>query len=171
MQAIVDFVLKDPRGRDETPPALPPHREELEVVPKPWHRSYLHALDVARDVLHVTNPCMLQVLELWHTSFRSACVCVCVCVCACACASVYVCEVNCVCPSHWGPPGLCGNFRKRRSSQSALTNEHIPRCCCRKLRLIDTEEFHHRPDSMELNIFQGLCMRHIEAAKERLIKQ
>ena len=66
----MDFVLKDPREKeDDKREVLPPHREELAVVPKPWNRSYLSALDVAIDVLHVTNPCMLQVLELWHTSF------------------------------------------------------------------------------------------------------
>ncbi len=37
--------------------------------------------------------------------------------------------------------------------------------------MIDIEEFHNRPDSMELSVFQNLCMRHIEAAKEKLIKK
>ena len=41
----------------------------------------------------------------------------------------------------------------------------------RRLRFIDIEEFHNRPDSMELGGFQNLCMRHIEAAKERLLKK
>lgn len=111
-KAIVDFVLKDPREKDEekNKEKLPPHREELAVVPKPWNRSYVSAMEIADDILHVTNPCMLQVLQLWHTSF--------------------------------------GN-----------------------LRLIDIEEFHNRPDSMELKVFQNLCMRHIEAAKEKLLKK
>ncbi len=72
LQAIVDFVLRDPREKEEEkkPAVVLPHRAELDVVPKPWHKSYLTALEVAKDMLHVTNPCMLQVLELWHTSFR-----------------------------------------------------------------------------------------------------
>lgn len=41
----------------------------------------------------------------------------------------------------------------------------------RKLRFIDIEEFHSREESMELGIFQNLCMRHIEAAKEKLLKK
>lgn len=41
----------------------------------------------------------------------------------------------------------------------------------RSLRFIDIEEFHNRQDSMELKTFQNLCMRHIEAAKERLLKK
>ncbi len=67
----VDFVLKDPREKDENKKEqLPPHREELAVVPKPWNKSYVQALDLAAQQLHVTNPCLLQLLQLWHTTFR-----------------------------------------------------------------------------------------------------
>ncbi|WAR10683.1 DYH7-like protein [Mya arenaria] len=105
------WLENDPREReDDKTVKLLPHREELEVVPKPWNRSYLGALDVVSVNLHVTNPCMLQVLDLWHASFGS-------------------------------------------------------------LRFIDIEEFHNRQDSMELGGFQNLCMRHIEAAKEKLLKK
>ena len=104
-------MLKDPREKDEDKKELlPPHREELEVVPKPWKKSYLQALDLAMGQLHVTNPCMTQVLNMWHASFS-------------------------------------------------------------KLRLVDIEEFHNRVDSMELQLFQNLCMRHLEAAKEKLLKK
>ena len=66
----VDFVLKDPREKDEDKKEeLAPHRAELAVVPKPWNRSYVQSRNISMDILHVTNPCMLQVLELWHTSF------------------------------------------------------------------------------------------------------
>lgn len=41
---------------------------------------------------------------------------------------------------------------------------------CRKLRLIDTEEFHNRQDALELSIFQTIVMRHMESAKETLLK-
>ena len=66
----VDFVLKDQRQmEDETGEKLPQHREEMAVVPKPWHKSYLGALDFTAEHLHNTNPCMMQVLDLWHMSF------------------------------------------------------------------------------------------------------
>ena len=42
----------------------------LEVVPKPWNKSFVQAKKKMRDKLHAINPAMLQVLELWHTSFR-----------------------------------------------------------------------------------------------------
>jgi len=66
----VDFVLRDPREKDEDKKeVLPPHREELEVVPKPWKKTYHQCREIAIDQLHITNPCMLQVLQLWHNSF------------------------------------------------------------------------------------------------------
>ncbi|XP_059164025.1 dynein axonemal heavy chain 7-like isoform X1 [Physella acuta] len=110
-KAIVDFVLKDPRQQDDDKDEkLPPHREEMAVKPKPWNKSFLAALEYTSEHLHNTNPCMMQVLDLWHFSFG-------------------------------------------------------------KLRFIDIEEFHSREESMELGIFQNLCMRHIEAAKEKLLKK
>ena len=42
---------------------------------------------------------------------------------------------------------------------------------CRDLRLIDVNEFHEREDSMELPTFQGLIMRHVESAKDKLLKK
>jgi dynein heavy chain len=67
----VDFVLRDPREKDEDKKeSLPPHREELAVVPKPWNKTYIQNRQLAMENLHVTNPCMLQVLQLWHTAFK-----------------------------------------------------------------------------------------------------
>ena len=40
-----------------------------------------------------------------------------------------------------------------------------------KLRFIDIDEFHQREESMELSLFQNLVMRHIDAAKEKLLKK
>ncbi|XP_070188303.1 dynein axonemal heavy chain 7-like isoform X3 [Littorina saxatilis] len=110
-KAIVDFVLKDPRQLEDEKKEKPlPHREEMALVPKPWHKAYMAALEATAQCLHNTNPCMMQVLNLWHISFGA-------------------------------------------------------------LRFIDVDEFHSRQDSMELKTFQNLCMRHIDAAKERLLKK
>ncbi|KAM4608668.1 dynein axonemal heavy chain 7 [Polymixia lowei] len=71
-KAIVDFVLRDPRERDEYKVKdLPPHRAELDVVPKPWNKSFVHAKKRMRDNLHTINPTMLQVMDLWHVSFKN----------------------------------------------------------------------------------------------------
>lgn len=42
---------------------------------------------------------------------------------------------------------------------------------CRKVRLIDVEEFHNTQESMELSVFQHLVIRHIESAKDILLKK
>ncbi|XP_066544073.1 dynein axonemal heavy chain 7 isoform X2 [Amia ocellicauda] len=110
-KAIVDFVLKDPREKDDDKTqVLPPHRAEMEVVPKPWKKSFLLGQKAMKEKLHAINPTMLSVLDLWHVSFR-------------------------------------------------------------KLRLIDVEEFQRRRESMELPVFQQLVMKHIESAKDTLLKK
>ena len=63
-------MLKDPRQlEDETMEKPLPHREEMAVVPKSWNHSYLAALEATAQCLHTTNSCMMQVLNLWHSSF------------------------------------------------------------------------------------------------------
>lgn len=70
-KAIVDFVLKDPREKDDKKEeTLLPHRKEMALVPKPWRKMFFHNKDIIHRILHITNPSMKQVLELWHTYFR-----------------------------------------------------------------------------------------------------
>ena len=40
-----------------------------------------------------------------------------------------------------------------------------------KLRLVDVAELQEKTESMELALFQNLVMRHIDSAKERLLKK
>nr|XP_010946997.1 dynein axonemal heavy chain 7 isoform X1 [Camelus bactrianus]XP_045367940.1 dynein axonemal heavy chain 7 isoform X1 [Camelus bactrianus] len=110
-KSIVDFVLKDPREKedDKKVEELPPHRAEMEILPKPWRKSFLAASSYIRDHLNAMNPTMLAVLDLWHGTFK-------------------------------------------------------------KLRLIDIEEFHNRQEALELSSFQSIAMRHMESAKETLLK-
>ncbi|XP_019829809.2 dynein axonemal heavy chain 7 isoform X4 [Bos indicus] len=110
-KSIVDFVLKDPREKedDKKVEELPPHRAEMEILPKPWRKSFLAASTYIRDHLNAMNPTMLSVLDLWHSTFK-------------------------------------------------------------KLRLVDIEEFHNRQDALELSTFQTIVMKHMESAKETLLK-
>ena len=41
----------------------------------------------------------------------------------------------------------------------------------KELRMVDTKQFQNMKDPMELSRFQHICMNHIEAAKEKLLKQ
>lgn len=71
-KAIVDFVLRDSRDSEgeKTTEKVPEYKLELEIVPKPWHASFERArYDVTRN-LHTINPCMCQLLLLWHASFK-----------------------------------------------------------------------------------------------------
>ncbi|XP_029081389.1 dynein heavy chain 7, axonemal [Monodon monoceros] len=110
-KSIVDFVLKDPREKedDRKVEELPPHRAEMEILPKPWRKSFLAASSYIRDHLNAVNPTMLAVLDLWHSTFK-------------------------------------------------------------KLRLVDVEEFHNCQDALELSTFQSIVMKHMESAKETLLK-
>ncbi|ELK27728.1 Dynein heavy chain 7, axonemal [Myotis davidii] len=70
-KSIVDFVLKDPREKDDKKAEeLPPHRAEMEILPKPWRKSFLAASSYIRDHLNAMNPTMLAVLDLWHSTFK-----------------------------------------------------------------------------------------------------
>ncbi|KAM8901115.1 dynein axonemal heavy chain 7 [Lycaon pictus] len=110
-KSIVDFVLKDPREKEEDkkPDELPPHRAEMEILPKPWRKSFLAASNYIKDHLNTLNPTMLAVLDLWHSTYK-------------------------------------------------------------KLRLVDIEEFHNRQDALELSAFHTIVMKHMESAKETLLK-
>lgn len=71
-KSIVDFVLKDPREKedDKKDEELPPHRVEMKILPKPWRKSFLAASSYIRDHLNAMNPTMLAVLDLWHSTFK-----------------------------------------------------------------------------------------------------
>ncbi|XP_058156420.1 dynein axonemal heavy chain 7 [Dasypus novemcinctus] len=110
-KSIVDFVLKDPREKEDDKKLddLLPHRAEMEILPKPWRKSFLVASSYIRDHLNAMNPTMLALLDLWHSTFK-------------------------------------------------------------KLRLVDIEEFHVRQDALELSNFQNIVMKHMDSAKETLLK-
>ncbi|NWW88000.1 DYH7 protein, partial [Rhynochetos jubatus] len=72
-KAIVDLVLRDTREEDEGKEkgSLPPHRAELQVVPKPWNKSFWSVCSYMKENLHAINPLMLAILNLWETSFKN----------------------------------------------------------------------------------------------------
>jgi signal transduction histidine kinase len=64
---LVDFVLRDPREiDDEIKDDLLAHRQEIAVLPKPWHSSFVHAQKFIEKNLHSINPAMAEVLSKWH---------------------------------------------------------------------------------------------------------
>lgn len=75
-KAIVDFVLRDSRDitidEQSKERKVPEYRLELDIVPKPWHASFERARYEIHKNLYSINPCMAQLLKLWHTSFKFA---------------------------------------------------------------------------------------------------
>ncbi len=70
----VDFVLKDPRQKEQeqtAPRSTLPHRQELNIVPRPWGRSFVSSREALHQSLFVTNPTLNQVLNLWFTKYSS----------------------------------------------------------------------------------------------------
>ena len=68
----MDFVLKDPRQKtQEKTPLKLPHRQELDIVPKPWTKSVITAYSRVSQLLFVTNPTLNAVLNLWYRSYSS----------------------------------------------------------------------------------------------------
>lgn len=64
---LVDFVLRDPRQTDdEAPEEELPHRQEIAILPKPWHSSFVQAQKFIEKNLHSINPAMAEVLSKWH---------------------------------------------------------------------------------------------------------
>ncbi|CAH8448881.1 unnamed protein product [Heterobilharzia americana] len=122
-KAIVNFIINDPADKQEALGGfhttcdendkeckVSESRKEIDIVPKPWHSSFLSAYRFCQRNLFVTSTCMLQLLDLWHTAFTD-------------------------------------------------------------LRLIDVKELYSKSTAMELSGFQQICVKHIEAAKERLLKK
>lgn len=64
---LVDFVLRDPREpQTDVKEETLPHRQEIAVLPKPWHSSFVQAQKFVEKNLHAINPAMAEVLSKWH---------------------------------------------------------------------------------------------------------
>uniref|UniRef100_A0A3B4YVU2 Dynein axonemal heavy chain 7 n=1 Tax=Seriola lalandi dorsalis TaxID=1841481 RepID=A0A3B4YVU2_SERLL len=108
--AIIKFTFRDSRESEKDKVKdLPPHRLELEVLPKPWNKAFVQAQKRMRDKLHTINPTMQQVLYLWHVSYKN-------------------------------------------------------------VRLIDVQDFYSREESVELSVFQQIVTRHVDNAREILLR-
>ena len=69
-KAIVDFVLQDPSENDNRIREFDSeHRMELRTRSKTWQKSFEQAHSKIHKNLHVVNPCLAQVLDLWYKTF------------------------------------------------------------------------------------------------------
>ena len=68
----MDFVLKDPRLKDrDATSKKSAAMMELDVVPKPWAKSYWQSMGAISRSLHLTNPIIRQVLHSWYKNYSS----------------------------------------------------------------------------------------------------
>uniref|UniRef100_A0AAQ5XW12 EF-hand domain-containing protein n=1 Tax=Amphiprion ocellaris TaxID=80972 RepID=A0AAQ5XW12_AMPOC len=68
--AILKYILRHPMTSDKDKEKdLPPHRFELEIVPKPWKKSFIQAQKRMNEKLNSFNPTMRRLLYLWHDSY------------------------------------------------------------------------------------------------------
>ncbi|XP_030613861.1 dynein heavy chain 7, axonemal isoform X2 [Archocentrus centrarchus] len=69
--ALLRYIFGESKGYDREKEDLPPHRLEVENVPKPWNKSFVHARKRIGEKLYSVNPTMLKVQYLWHFSFKN----------------------------------------------------------------------------------------------------
>ncbi|KAM4561096.1 dynein axonemal heavy chain 7 [Fundulus diaphanus] len=69
--AILTYQLKDSSGSETGDEKnLPPHRLEMEMVPKPWNRSFVQARKRMNQNLHCVRRSLLQLMLLWHEFYK-----------------------------------------------------------------------------------------------------
>ncbi|XP_014652699.1 PREDICTED: dynein heavy chain 3, axonemal [Ceratotherium simum simum] len=72
MKSIVDYILMDPMERKRLFIKSIPHVFPQRVIraPVPWHSVYKNAKKWNEEHLHMVNPMMLSLKELWFSEFR-----------------------------------------------------------------------------------------------------
>lgn len=70
-KAIVDFVLRDPTFTESIVAEYDsPHRKELVQISPSWKPSIDAARARLKNILHITNPCLAALLDLWYVGYR-----------------------------------------------------------------------------------------------------
>ncbi|XP_047226085.1 dynein axonemal heavy chain 7 isoform X2 [Girardinichthys multiradiatus] len=69
--AILTYTPNDPSGNEKgNEKDLPSHRLEMEIVPKPWNRSFVQARKRMSLNLHCISRPLLQMMILWHNRYK-----------------------------------------------------------------------------------------------------
>lgn len=70
-KAIVDFVLRDPSFVESIVAEYDsPQRKELVQISPSWKPSIEAAKAKLQKILHITNPCLAVLLDLWYEGYR-----------------------------------------------------------------------------------------------------
>ncbi|KAI8929016.1 dynein heavy chain, N-terminal region 2-domain-containing protein [Entophlyctis helioformis] len=68
-KAIVDFVLKDPRQKNEYGSQQSDRPEDflnIRVSTPSWQMAFRDSTDIIRSTLFITNPSIMEILEVWN---------------------------------------------------------------------------------------------------------
>lgn len=70
-KAIIDFVLRDPAFVQRLETEFDTgERRELAVISQNWGPSVKKAKNLMERNLHVINPCVVHLLDLWYREYR-----------------------------------------------------------------------------------------------------
>lgn len=71
-KAIVDFVLKDPSTKEAIVSSYTSDQKEMMEMSKNqnWKQIIATNSKKMKKNLHLINPCIAQLLDLWYTSYR-----------------------------------------------------------------------------------------------------
>ncbi|KAI4465685.1 dynein axonemal heavy chain 7-related [Holotrichia oblita] len=71
-KAIVDFVLRDPSFVESlTSEFDSPQRRELAEMCVTWKGNFAEVRNKMQRIIHVTNPCIHSLIDLWYSRFRT----------------------------------------------------------------------------------------------------
>lgn len=72
-KAVIDFVLGDALSKNINKVEVSQHRQELKEMSMKWrHRFEENRMKIKRNLFAI-NPCLSQILEIWHTTFKGVC--------------------------------------------------------------------------------------------------
>lgn len=72
-KAVIDFVLGDALTKNINKVEEAKYKQELKEMSLQWrHRFEENRVKIRRNLFAI-NPCLSQILELWHTTFRGVC--------------------------------------------------------------------------------------------------
>lgn len=72
-KAVIDFVLGDALSKNINKHEVSQYRQELKEMSMKWrHRFEENRTKIKRNLFAI-NPCLSQILEIWHTTFKKIC--------------------------------------------------------------------------------------------------
>lgn len=72
-KAVIDFVLGDALHKNRKKDEISQARLELKGISMKWRHRFEQNRKLIKRNLFVINPCLAQMLEIWHTAFRGIC--------------------------------------------------------------------------------------------------